>query len=237
MPEEKQEKVLKLNGKEIKIVPPEDSSIDGDHKKLSKVSNRSLLKTNYSKRKIGGKNKEKLNLQSALIILEAIRNGLPVKRTCALVNIAPPTLGIWLRKGQRNESEKYKWFYEQCLKAEADCENNALKVVQQAIEGGLATIKEKRIYNKKGKLQRKEVNKTINPPNWTAAMTLLERRYPDRWGRYDRLKVGEDPENPMVSKQLLLDFLVNYVGKDNSPIDIEGKPVSQERIENNFNDE
>jgi len=233
MSEEKQEKILRLNGKEIKIIPPEDDNINTEDlpKRLFRAPSRSPIKTNFSKRKTGGNNREKLNMRTALIILEALRNGLPIKRTCALVDISPPTLGNWLRRGQRNESEKYRWFYEQCLKAEVDCENNALKVVQQAIEGGLETIKEKRIYNKKGKLQRKEVNKTINPPNWTAAMTLLERRYPDRWGRYDRLKVGEDPENPMVSKQLLLDFLINYVGKDNSPIDIEGKPVSQKQIE------
>lgn len=220
-----EEKVLKVNGKLLKVkFPDEEENFQAIENKLSKSKRGENINVK------AGRNNGKLTMSTASVILEGIRNGLPIKRTCALAGITPPTLSDWLRKGQKQISEKYIWFYNACLKAEVDCEHGSLKVIQDAIEGGLSTIKEKRTYNKKGRLQRKEINKTINPPSWTAAMTLLERRWPERWGRYDRLRIGEDPENPMINKQTLLEFLINYVGKDNSPIDVEGKVVEQENI-------
>jgi len=217
--EEKAEKVLKVNGKFLKVnVPKEDFS--PVENKLSRIS-----RNNYNVPK------GKLDMLTASLILEAIRNGLSLKRVCALAGILTATLTDWLKKGQAGYSEKYIWFYNACLKAEVDCEHGALKVVQDAIEGGLASVKERKIYSRKGRLMKKEVNKTHLAPSWTAAMTLLERRFPERWGRYDRLRIGEDPENPFVSKNVLLDFLVNYVGKDKAVIDIEGKVVEQKSIE------
>ncbi|HEC64861.1 MAG TPA: hypothetical protein ENI23_06200 [bacterium] len=68
---------------------------------------------------------------------------------------------------------------------------------------------------------------TRNAPSWTAAMTFLERKYPDRWGRYDRLTVGGDAENPIIPKQDMLDFLTSYIGKENIPIDVESNVLSK----------
>ena len=34
--------------------------------------------------------------------------------------------------------------------------------------------------------------------NWTAAMTFLERKFPQRWGRRDRMPVEVDPREALA---------------------------------------
>lgn len=41
--------------------------------------------------------------------------------------------------------------------------------------------------------------------NWQAAMTYLERKYPERWGRRDRLKIDIDPRAALADLLALSD--------------------------------
>ena len=175
--------------------------------------------------------KSKLNKRTSKIIVEALRQVLPITRACNLAGISPPTFYRWLELGQENVSEKYRNFYLECEKAEVECEESCLKVVRKAINGDLESTKTKEVYDKKGNLSAKEVNTTKNAPSWTAAMTFLERKYPERWGRHDRIRLGGDPEFPIIKKQDMLDFFTSYIGKENIPIDVEGGV-----IENNTGD-
>lgn len=167
--------------------------------------------------------KSKLNKRTSKIIVESLRQGLAITRACVLAGITPPTFYRWIENGQKNVSEKYRNFFLECRKAEVQCEESCIKVIRKAINGDLVSKKKKKIYNKQGEMTSKEVNTTKNAPSWTAAMTFLERKYPDRWGRNDRLRVGSDSTDPIIPKKAMLSFLIDYIGEENSPIDRNGK--------------
>lgn len=42
------------------------------------------------------------------------------------------------------------------------------------------------------------VAKVSQDESWQAKMTMLERRHPERWGRKDSLRVGNDGDQPFV---------------------------------------
>ncbi len=169
--------------------------------------------------------KSKLNKRTSKIIVESLRQGLAITRACVLVGITPPTFYRWLELGQKNVSKKYRDFYLECRKAEVECENRCIQVVQDAAQGKLTSQKEKKVVLEDGTERVKEVETKKHAPDWKAAMTFLERKYPERWGRYDRLRVGSDSTDPIIPKKEMLAFLIDYVGEENSPIDRNGKLI------------
>lgn len=50
--------------------------------------------------------------------------------------------------------------------------------------------------------------------NWTAAMTFLERKHPDRWGRRDRLDLNFDPKKLSTEELLTLDELMTKAQRE-----------------------
>ncbi len=209
--------------KNLKSKFPKTKTVDGNKADKQMKQKNSITK--------GLGPKSKLNKRTSKIIVEALRQGLPITRTCDLVGISPPTFYRWLELGQKNVSEKYRNFYLECKKAEVECEESCLKVVRKAINGDLESTKTKEVYDKEGNLSVKEVNTTKNAPSWTAAMTFLERKYPERWGRHDRIRLGGDPEFPIIPKQDMLDFFTNYIGKENIPIDVEGRVIENNTLD------
>jgi len=231
-----QSKVLKtLEGNELEIEIPEYEIIpkENNYAKNGNWGNkRQTFQTLDSSKKKGGQ-PPKLTSVKATIIIEGIKNGLTLQRTCGLAGIDYQTLLNWIRKGEKQESGKYRWFYEQCVKADSECEHLPLKTIKDAIIGNHFSEKINKVYNKNGILIKREVTKTTVPPSWTAAMTLLERRYPKRWSKSDRLQLSEDPENPMISKQTLLNFFVNYVDKN----DLSPKQIDMNKNDNIYSKE
>ncbi len=209
--------------KNLKLNFPNKKTVDGNKALIKKRQKNSITK--------GLGPKSKLNKRTSKIIVEALRQGLPITRACNLAGISPPTFYRWLELGQKNVSKKYRNFHLECEKAEVECEESCLKVVRKAINGDLESTKTKEVYDKKGNLSAKEVNTTKNAPSWTAAMTFLERKYPERWGRHDRIRLGGDPEFPIIPKQDMLDFLTSYIGKENIPIDVEGRVIENNTLD------
>ena len=208
--------------KNLKSKSPNKKAVDG---------NKALIKKRQRNSLTGGLGpKSKLNKRTSKIIVESLRQGLAITRACNLAGITPPTFYRWLEYGQENVSEKYRNFYLECEKAEVQCEESCLKVVRKAINGDLESTKTKEVYDKEGNLSAKEVNTTKNAPSWTAAMTFLERKYPDRWGRYNKIRVGGDPEFPIIPKQDMLDFFTSYIGKENISIDVEGRVIENSTL-------
>ncbi len=169
--------------------------------------------------------KSKLNKRTSKIIVESLRQGLAITRACVLAKITPPTFYRWIELGQKNVSEKYRNFFLECRRAEVECERRCIQVVQDAAQGKLTSQKEKKVVSEDGTERITEIQTTSPAPDWKAAMTFLERKYPQRWGRYDRLKVGGDREFPIIPKKEMLAFLIDYVGEENSPIDRNGKLI------------
>jgi hypothetical protein len=95
----------------------------------------------------------KLTPEITAILAEAIRAGGTREAAAARAGIGPSTLYDWLKRGDTGD-ERYQEFSEAIKKAEADLEAKALGLILDAA----------------GK-------------SWQAAAWLLERRFPDRWGR------------------------------------------------------
>ncbi|MBM3268913.1 MAG: helix-turn-helix domain-containing protein [Candidatus Sericytochromatia bacterium] len=95
----------------------------------------------------------KLTPEAAEIVATAIRAGASREAAAAQAGIARSTLYDWCKRGESGD-EQFTWFSDTLKKAEADLEAKALAHILEAA----------------GK-------------SWQAAAWLLERRFPDRWGR------------------------------------------------------
>jgi transposase len=97
-------------------------------------------------------------------ILLHLRVGAYMETAAACAGIAKDTLYAWLKKGARGE-KPYAEFAEKVHKAVAESESRDLATVLKASQ-----------------------------KNWTAAAWRLERRFPERYGRNDRVKVEANVE-------------------------------------------
>lgn len=91
-----------------------------------------------------------------------VRDGVSPEIAARAAGIAASTYYLWRSKGRETQDGPYSEFSEAIENAIAECEARALRVIQRAA-----------------------------PKNWQAAMTMLERRFPDRWGRRERIDVYE----------------------------------------------
>lgn len=118
-------------------------------------------------------------------ILDAVRAGIWLDQAAALAGIAASSLFLWVDKGQRaleladleereliGVEKVYADFSESLKKARAEAEARNITLVQQAASDG----------------------------TWQAAAWFLERSFPNRWGRKDRMEVtGKDGGSVEIS--------------------------------------
>ena len=116
-----------------------------------------------NRRKTGGR-QTKLTPEIQEKIVSAIRAGNFAAVAAGYAGICESTFYRWIQKGKEAKSGIYCEFREAIKSAENESEVRAVAHIQ------------------------KHMTK-----NWQAAMTYLERKHPDRWGRRDRLKVEIDP--------------------------------------------
>jgi hypothetical protein len=125
------------------------------------------------------------------VIVQAVRNGNYRTTAAGLAGISYDTLKRWIYDG-RNHPEQYP-HYEKLVEdiefAEAEVEAELVGVVRQHA-----------------------LSET--PGSWTAAMTFLERRHPDRFGRRDTTVV-EGGKEPIKSLQatVLVDESAREAGR------------------------
>jgi hypothetical protein len=112
-------------------------------------------------------------------LVEACRNGAFRDQAASLARVSRPTFNRWLREGRReSETEipykdaRYRQLYEDVCIAESEFEQSLLDRIQKTGEN------------------------TRSPHAWTANAWILERKYPHRYGRTDRLQVETD--RPLV---------------------------------------
>jgi len=102
----------------------------------------------------------KLNAQTTERILTAVRAGCTFEVAAQSAGVGATTFYTWKARGQREERGPYRELWEALKRAEAESELTLLAIVRKAAQ-----------------------------TQWQAAMTILERRFPERWGRRDRLNV------------------------------------------------
>ena len=103
--------------------------------------------------------KSKLTPEVQAKILLHLRVGSYVETAAACAGIHKDTLYDWMRRGAKGE-QPFAAFAEAVHQAIAESESKDLATILKASQ-----------------------------TNWTAAAWRLERRFPDRYGRHDRLKV------------------------------------------------
>lgn len=105
----------------------------------------------------------KLRISEDLIekIAKYISEGNYVEVACAASGIGKTTYYRWFDIGEKSKSGIYREFRNAIKKAEADAETKYTGVIKDAANTG----------------------------QWTAAAWWLERRYPERWGKREKLQV------------------------------------------------
>ena len=114
--------------------------------------------------------KTKLNAKVQSKIVSAIKAGNYACVAAAYAGIGERTFYEWLERGRTRPGSIYAQFAQAVKDAESEAEVRAVAMVQKAMGD-----------------------------NWTAAMTFLERKFPNRWGRRDRLKLEVEPQEALAA--------------------------------------
>ena len=104
--------------------------------------------------------KTKLNDARLKKVVDGITAGLPYDTACALAGITYQTFLNWMRAGEAAGSGKFFEFFEEVKKAEAIAESIHIKNIKDAGKNGI----------------------------WQADAWMLERRYPEKWGKKEQVK-------------------------------------------------
>ncbi len=139
-------------------------------------------------------------------VLDLVRRGNYVETACLAVGIRPNTFYQWMERGRKAISEGdsksiYAQFLGELKEAEAQAETVAMAVIQGAAFGGYL-LSESTVEKRDGTIVS---TKTWSKPEWTAAAWYLERKYPDRFGRRDRLDMRVRQEAEKMANKLGVD--------------------------------
>jgi len=118
-------------------------------------------------KKTGGR-KTKLTPEVREKIVAAIRAGNYAIVAAEYAGISSTTFYRWLQQGADAKTGIYKDFRDAVKRAERTAEVRAVAIIQRHMDD-----------------------------NWQAAMTYLERKFPDRWGRRDRLRLDVNPKQAL----------------------------------------
>lgn len=111
-------------------------------------------------------------------IYKGIRLGLTYDRAAQLAGITARTFYSWKAKGLANKAPIYVQFLHELKKAEIEGEAAAINQIVKAAQEG----------------------------NWTAAAWMLERRFPERWARVQKVEVSWKTEMISAIKEGQLSF-------------------------------
>lgn len=142
----------------------------------------------------------KLSAKRSAAICESVRRGAPLEAAAKAAGIAESTLYHWRERGEAvltavaNGHKRVQdldaqerlaaSFSEDLEKARGECEDQLVRIVSHAALGHPAE------FDERGRKIRDE-----RKPNPTMAVILLERKWPQRWGR--RIHVKDDtPRQP-----------------------------------------
>jgi hypothetical protein len=116
-------------------------------------------------------------------ITQAVTVGVPLVEAAVLAGIDKATVLEWMARGegrhQRPSRPIYADFADAITRARAIDESRRIARLEQAGRGG-AMVQEKTVTFPDG---RHVTERTYTPPDWRADAFVLERRYPERWGR------------------------------------------------------
>lgn len=112
----------------------------------------------------GGTHPQKLTRTICDKIVEGVLKGNYVATVCQSVGINRSTYYTWKKKGEQG-LEPYKEFYERVTEAEAQAEMDILNVIY---------------------------TNAIDQGNWVSSAWILERKYPNRFGKREQMALQTD---------------------------------------------
>lgn len=101
-----------------------------------------------------------------------LRAGNYVSVICNYLGIAESTWYRWMEEGEKARSGLKREFWESIKRAESTPEIRSVQVIQQAAQDG----------------------------DWKAAMTYLERKFPDRWGKRDKVSADVSHSGEVIDR-------------------------------------
>jgi hypothetical protein len=128
---------------------------------------------------MAGGRPSKLTIEIKKKLIQAIKAGNYYEAACAYAGIDYSTFRKWLQKGETAKSGEFFEFFEAIKKAESTAEAQMVAQWQKAM-----------------------------PLDWRAIATFMERRYPERWGRKEKIQQ-------------------EISGRDGNPIEITNLTVEQ----------
>lgn len=122
------------------------------------------------------------------MIVRAVRVGVPLVTAAAYAGVSKTTVLAWIQRGEGTHARPprsiYVEFVEAIQKASAEDVVRRVAEITKVAQGG-DVIYEKTTTHPDGRITR-EVRRTT--PEWTAHAWVLERRWPEEWGRKERLE-------------------------------------------------
>ena len=98
-------------------------------------------------------------------VLSSIGSGVHYTTACAYAGVNYNTFRAWMKRGEEEPYGIYRDFYNAVKKAEAEAEEKLIKILNDAAPG-----------------------------DWRAALAMLERRWPERWAKREKLDVEGETE-------------------------------------------
>lgn len=146
------------------------------------------------------------NARTTQIICDAVRAGNYLKVAAELVGLHPDTIRQWRHRGERERREPYATFAREIDEAMAASEATCVRIIVEAATGFDEVTTEVTIG---GKDDGRETRKVTHRRDWRAALALLERRFPERWGRAG--SGGGDDSRPV--KRIEIDVDPRLLGR------------------------
>ncbi len=115
----------------------------------------------------------KLTEEKIQLASKLIGAGNTIQTIFGALGISKQTWYNWLNKGEKAKSGIYRELWEEVQKAESRAETRYVTIIAQAAE-----------------------------ENWQAAAWMLERKYPERWGKKDRFAFEGDEGMKIVIKKV-----------------------------------
>jgi hypothetical protein len=107
----------------------------------------------------------KLTADRVAALCGLLADGVPVEVAVGAVNLSKSAFYLWIEKGEAEPESVYAEFASLVRQAQDNAEVWHVQNIREAAQ---------------------------EAKNWTASAWWLERRFPQRWGRRDRLTVGGD---------------------------------------------
>ena len=147
----------------------------------------------------------KLTPERQKTIVDAIRGGCYFVTACQLAGIDDKTGYRWLS----DQRPMYREFRDAVKNAEAAAEAERVLRIRQAATGGKQTTRRTIKIYPNGTQEITETTE-IAEPNWTADAWFLERKFPARWGKQEKIQqeirvVSSDEKIDSILSELFTD--------------------------------